>query len=134
MIVLTIRSDAYISRSGDFHADNNDNDRRANGLLYPFVHAHGVKCFFTVPCQCGQGLVHLYIKFNTMTISKCALFKYDVVLYVHVYNESIYVSSKLLFLPCTHNMHVQGEIVGFAVFPPVYLKWGGPPYLILNVK
>ena len=27
LIVFTIRSDAYISRSGDFHADNNDNDR-----------------------------------------------------------------------------------------------------------
>ena len=74
LIVFTIRSDAYISRSDDFHTDNDSNDRRANGLLSPFMHAHGVKCFFTVSCRRGQGLVHLYIKFNTMTILKCALF------------------------------------------------------------
>ena len=32
LIVLTTRSDVYISKSGDFRADNNDNDKR---LLYP---------------------------------------------------------------------------------------------------
>ena len=33
LIVHTICSHAYISRSGDFRAD--DDDRRTNGLLYP---------------------------------------------------------------------------------------------------
>ena len=36
LIVLIICSDAYISRSDDSRADN-DNDRRTNRLLYPLI-------------------------------------------------------------------------------------------------
>ena len=38
LVVLTVHTDAYNARSGDFHADDNDNDnddRQTNRLLYP---------------------------------------------------------------------------------------------------
>ena len=41
LVVLIIHSDAYISRSGNFRASDNDN-RRTNQLLYPL-------------CTCAQG-------------------------------------------------------------------------------
>ena len=41
LVVLTTCSDAYISRSGDFGADNND-DRWINRLLYPLCMHVGV--------------------------------------------------------------------------------------------
>ena len=48
LIVLTICSDAYISRSGDFcaHNDNNndDDDRQTDKpIASPLAHVHGVK-------------------------------------------------------------------------------------------
>ena len=59
--------------------------------------------------------------------------KYDVVLYVHVYNESIYrCPANSCFYPAHIICMCKGKVFGFAVFPPVYLKWDGPPNLILK--
>ena len=60
--------------------------------------------------------------------------KYDV-LYVHVYNESIYrCPANSSFYPAHIICMCKGKVFGFAVFPPVYLKWGGPPNLILKCQ